>query len=435
MNKTLKYLKHFDITLFVIYSLSISIFIPFWDTPELQNEQLPFVLTGIFLFLLIGSYYLTSKKLRLSFESLGLPKNSKTYEVFSALTLLLSIFVFISWGITYSEHFTLIQKAPSYGLRLITTSLHKLVPVESRLFHTVLPFLIIFPKKEKKWKGLMFFLFLFIGLATQTKISYFYLSFISIIYIFQSINSFKTKVLLSLLSLAIFSGGLYYTYQGSFGFYDLQVELEKISKEKGSEKKTIPTKKRNNVSVEKQTLAGHSCKGVGSFNLDLNRFHKFPIWPIFSRAFILPSEMARLFTCLGEHGVYGHFKGHQLAKFTGSYFPYYEEAYREFRPAFESLSTNSARTTIIFDSFANGGYLLVILSALICGLLMAFLNLFLKDLTFTPLVLFLKLNFLYGMVTSSLPTTLIFLAPAIGFIIIEKISRKVFRKSEIPSHN
>lgn len=431
MNKILKYLKHFDIALFVIYSLGISVFIPYWDTPKLYNELLPFILTGIFLFLLICSYYLTSKKLHLSFESFKLPKKSKTYEILCALTLLLAIAVFISWGITFQEHSTLIQKAPSYGLRLITTSLHKLVPIESRLFHTVLPFLIIFPTKEKKWKGLMFFLFLFIGFATQTKISYFYLSFISIVYIFQNIKSLKIRMFLSLLSLATFSGGLYYTSQGSFGFYEIQKELKQIassSSHSKTSKKIIKNK------TGRPTLAGHTCQGIGPFKLNTSLSQKRFLDRIFSRVFILPSEMARLFTCLGEHGVYGHFKGHQLAKLTGSYFPYYEEAYREFRPAFESLSTNSARTTIIFDSFANGSYLVVILSALICGLLMAFLNLFLKDLTFIPLVLFLKLNFLYGMVTSSLPTTLIFLAPAIGFIIIEKTSRKVFRKSEVPSH-
>lgn len=141
-----------------------------------------------------------------------------TYRASNIVALVLLMALAVSWLFALMHYYPLLDDSFSFGMRAITTSLHALVPLDSRLPLTVLPFVLLFPFAEKSRTMSMIFFWSLIGIAfiTQMKMVLLFIVIFGMYYL-TSRHAFSKRTPLKLAGWAALLGAICYVGMISVG--------------------------------------------------------------------------------------------------------------------------------------------------------------------------------------------------------------------------
>lgn len=330
---------------------------------------------------------------------------SKVTKILIFITILLFILNLFSMAIGHIKYSSLLAGSLSAGLRVITTSLHPLVPLESRLLYTLLPVMLFFPRIKISLRRIIMVGIIFLAILCQTKSAAIYFPICGVTYIllFEKLEKFKKIWLIfSLLAFSLYlllfirlqsfnsnPGNVYFSPKIP------KLELVEISK------------KEKNQDEASCRLRGGAPEGVKDSTYEY----------LLYRAFNVSSKVIRLFICLRENNWRPNFRGHQSMRLIGQYIPYYRYAYHEYSG--RGTSANSAVSNLVADSYFNLGYLGVVLGGIFVALVyFVFVQLSI-DSEAAPLIWLVRLNFMFTALQASILSCLVTLAPLILIFILE----------------
>lgn len=401
--------KNLYILVFITYIAFVGILTAFIPTPDVKQS---YQLWVIFLFI-VGStvfsvYYWNKKRPVFHLNQQSLKQFSTVSENF---ILILSTVCLISIGWTcYKESF-LLKDSFSYPLRMISTVFHPLVPLESRLFHTLIPFVLFLPEVNRAKRFVTWVLFSLIVFLLQVKIAPFYLLTIVTIKILHGLTASKIKKTVWITASALVTLSMFvFTYSSS------KRGFESLNNSEGVIEKL--NKKTPIVEVHAPNFY-ETCK----FSPEL-----FPTWlskvastvpnsiyQLIYRTLILPSLVNRLFVCSYQNDFLGYFRGHQVARVFGQYLPVYNILYRQFFPEHGKFTAANAVGIFVYDSIFQIGLFGLFLSILVVFTLIGIIETVSYNIS-NELGAFLKLTFLYSTLTSSILSILIFFIPTLTLL-------------------
>ncbi|MDD4975457.1 MAG: hypothetical protein PHY93_13945 [Bacteriovorax sp.] len=409
---------HFDLLFLNMYFFIVFGIAYFQKIPALVDNSILIYIPGIFLSIIIFGKMLFLRKNFLSLTAFSnLEPHKITYQILLGITGLATIATLISWCFAFKSHSDLLNISPIYGMRAITTSLHFLVPLESRIIFILIPPCLMYPYPEKKkihiiLLSLTLVLFAF---STQTKLGYLFVP--SFLFYYFIINrelpwklSLLSKTMISLFLLSFLVGG----------FELIALDFTRgmhLTNDKSIKLTAAGSPELGNIFLKDHDL----CKGEE---------HTYPLYfetsnnlliisqRVFQRAFSLSAEMVRLFPCLRESGWRPSFRGHQLFRLIGAYIPYYRYAYEAFRPK-SGTQISSAVTNVAVDGYFNMGYLGVITSALITLFILLSFDLVHQSASFTPLLIYFKIYFIIVISQLSVLSGLVTILPLFMLFILD----------------
>jgi tetrahydromethanopterin S-methyltransferase subunit G len=390
-------------------------------TPNIENELIILIIGLVPLCALGMIFYRNLKKSKSESESKAKVEVEEStldqfFLLYDVFVLLLMIICFGSISYAINQNLSLFDHTFSYSLRLISTALHPVYPLESRLFHTLAPFSLVSPygnRKVKKGLWITYFLLVFL---LQIKIAPLYLFFLVLIALYQFKMPKKLKLLLLGIS-AVICGCLY-----GFTFYESSKGFEKLY-----QKESLQTKMTEMVPLVEidNPEFYQNCKRIDNIDPKIlsvieSEYPKI-IGAATYRIVVLPSIVSRLFVCARENNFNGNFQGHQIARIFGNYLPVYNILYRMYFPEHGTFTFANAVGNFIYDSYFQLGFLGVILSALILIAILLMIEELSGQKKIRGLYNLMKLSFIYSTLTASILSTLIFFFPLLALFSFIKI--------------
>ena len=410
-NRLLSYLLHrIDMILFLIFIPILYITATQLTSPAIASSgllwKIPTIFVGSIVFTDLFLKWISSHKKHFpqSVEPLfsALKPQKITFVLIMIFSMGLTIALFASWATSLKTYIHLFPLGTSSALRAITTGLHKLVPLESRLFYTVMPALLLYPfytKAARNWKALTWILMIFIGFITTTKLSILYGVAFTAIYLwtkesFLIAKSIWPKILLpiGLIILAI-------------GFFQI-IKQSGNGPEAMLKKSYLPALSQP-PTTESTVSKSTSCEGKGDYDIWMQKGQAaFLVY----RTFGISAEVIRLFICLRESGWQPNYQGHQSARLIGQYQPYYRWAYGELRPG-RGSTIGSAVTNVSTDSYFNLGLVGVIISGVLIGGIYHFLLWITQHSMYTRFSYLIRINFFLILASGSMLSAIVSVAP------------------------
>lgn len=330
-----------------------------------------------------------------------LPKDLNVFfRYYDIVMIALTIICFGSFLISYYENIQLFDNAFSYSLRLITTALHPLLPLESRLFHTLIPFSLIVPYGNPQFKKVLWLLYAILVCLLQIKIAPIFL-FVLIFFKLCSLNKVNIykKVAIGFLSMAFSCGLFIFISQSSARDFENLMKNTHLMKNMGS----LPSQEIISHTMFKDRCSPKPDTVLNSLPF-INHYLTY-------RIFYLPSIVSRLFVCARENQFEGNFRGHQLARVIGAYRPVYNILYTTYFPEQAGFTYANAVGNYVFDSFFQIGWSGIFLSLVVIFCILHMINLIDNYGDFKPLGHLMKFTLIYGTLTSSLISVLLFFIP------------------------
>lgn len=422
-----RFLPCLDLAFFVVFLGCCLKYAAFFEVPPVQNTQLFFLIPMLFLAAMalgMGFLFLATAPFSRFRSLLDKPPQKITFQVTSALVFLASAALFVSWFFAFQRYHALFDASPTFGLRAITTNLHALVPLESRLLFTVIPTLLLFPFSSKKggMQKALFALLVVIAILTQTKLGFLFTAAFGTLYLFSARSFLRDNRFRVACAAGLFLLG---------GFGDLAIDMRISSTSKVTQSALLPSLPAPPVAVAPLpgTLA-HRCSGYSPKDLE-----KIPgailgttfandgvieaglfapvaqaVHNIAFRSYAMPAKVVRLFLCLREEGWRPGFRGHQLFRVVGGYIPYYRMAYREFRFDLGS-SVSSAVTNAPVDAYFNAGFAGVLIAGFIAGVIWKALFLMGNAAHYFHVSLFVKAYFVLILCQGSILSAVVTVVP------------------------
>lgn len=400
------------------------------EVPSVQNISLlykiPLVFFGSSLLALFSAEFFSKIFFKNStFNSDTIKPSNLTYKIIAIVVSSAIFATFISWIVAFSKYSDLLRISPINGMRAITTSLHLLVPLESRILFVLIPIVLLYPapKKNKLISAIFSFLLLFFAFATQTKLGYLFAS-LFLFYVIGISNTFfsKNKIKAGILS------GLFLL---AFTFIGLR-----LIKNDAPNAVNLVT----NKTIKLATSMPFSPSINGRYECSAsNRFvYKAETTPtdlsgkaifegLLNRAIGTSAQMIRLFVCLREVGWKPNFRGHQLFKLINGYVPYYRYAYEIFRPGMGN-AISSAVTNVAADAYFNLGFFGVILSGVTVGLIWFLFKLIVRQPEYFAILIFIKLYLAEILSQLSILSALVTVAPLVCILAFDFAYTKSFKK-------
>lgn len=416
-----KVISQFHILVLILYLVAISFIAATLHEPALDTSSsvIKISLIPIIGFFSILIYFIKRKNIstNVSFEKL-----KSFFDIYNSIVLLMMIVCLTSISYAIFSHTELLQESFSYSLRMISTTLHPLYPLESRLFHTLVPFALLASFGNKKVKFTLWSLYKVLAFLLQIKVAAIYLFFLLVIVSFQMTWK-KNYLRYTFLGFSFVLCTLIY----SFIYLESAKGFEAVSSNTSFQKEMVahtPLVSINNPSFYK------NCKDSDNPVIPqyLQRIEQ--TWPrgasaFFYRALTLPSIVSRLYVCAWDNGFHGYFKGHQIARLTGNYLPVYNILYRTYFPAHGNFSLANAVGNFAYDSYFQLGYLGVLLSTFVLVIILLLIEVIPSTQKFQGIKNLMKLNFLYGTLTASVLSAILFFVPLFACFLF-----MAFRKKE-----
>lgn len=390
--------------LFALGTIATGLVATFFDKPSVEATALLLFVPTVFGFFFVGTAAAATRSLPVRAEAV-VPQRVLSLgwlAVLGALVLVGSI------GVTAFQHAELLAQAPSFGLRAVATSLHPLLPLESRWIYSILPLFLLHPavQQSRRLKAILWGALAFLVVLVQTKFAFLFFAGIATLATIGDRHTLSTKRLLARAMLV-----------GAFVGLGLLVQL--VDAPQSAEVVQDPT-----VALAPHPDApelGSACREApkapyptappGANALTWTIAHAPERLAL--RAFATPAAMYRLFLCLRERGWRPAYRGQQLARLVGAYVPFYRYAGREYREGFGSAVT-SAVVAAPIDAYFNGGWLSVVAGALLAGLAYGFFARLARDERWKLWAIYGEVQLLVLLWQASVPTALVGVIPALA---------------------
>ncbi len=407
-------LRQYHVILLIFYLSIITLLASWFTSPDFRDSNV--FIVGIIptVFLILFLFRSKSLKAKMNFED---PKLEKFFRYYDIAIIALTSLCFISIAYAISKNLGLFTDSFSYSLRLISTALHPLYPLESRLFHTLIPFSLVAPFGSKSIKKTLWVMYILLIFCLQTKIAPIYLFLIiSLKLFFYEEIPLKKKMTIgsiSLIGCLILFG---FTYKFSARDFDRLMKNDQLKQAMStqiSESKPFTDFPKQCVQKEDPTLS------VASSYYSFNKFSS----DFFYRLILLPAIVSRIYVCAWDNGFKGYFQGHQIARIFKAYVPVYNIIYTSYFPNHAGFSHGHAVGNFVFDSYFQLGFVGTLFCILAVLLLLVLIDALPETESFRGLKHLMKLNFLYGSLTASLLSTFLFFIPLLGLIIYLLLNR------------
>lgn len=398
-----KILDNYHILILVLYISIVTILASYLQSPNLKSIGIV-LLIGACPVIAMLFYTLKSNSAETLIFDPGIL--NRFFRVYDLIMIFLTLICFCSFGIGLIKNISLFESAFSYSLRLVTTALHPLYPLESRLFHTLIPFSLVTPFGKKSYKVVLWTLYVLLVFLLQIKIAPLYLFLIVLLALHQnSSKKLSSKAIICVMSLACCAGLYSFTYKNSNKDFE---QLMKNDHLKSVMKPLAPAQ------AESRSLFQENCAQKKDMRLakiaQFSNISKFA-YDFTYRTVILPSIISRVFVCAWDNEYRGYFRGHQLARFFGEYTPVYNTLYVTYFPEHAGFSYANAVGNYVFDSYFQLGIIGVILATLITLSVLFLINKIPSLIEFRGLKNLMKINFIYGVLTASILSTTLFFLP------------------------
>lgn len=460
-------LRGFDVVvllgyLFVLHKDAARLALPSMNSGIINDSY--FLFLSSFLLALGTLFFVKNHWLK----SAGSEKNRYTDfgSILCIVGLLSGIPIVISIVVSLIEHFNLFLVGGNFGLRAISTSLHRLVPFESRWIYLIgFPIILVGVTEEKlRWaKYINLGILIFLLSVTQTKINYLVLFAVIIIWFFtQSQYSFKKAILYasSFTIIGVLSLN-HVVSEASRNVASLLTNKSNFAIEENNWEKTnnttacqgfptavnapaqldqpsqspVPTKPTSESPRNPQSLLPPQPQHQAQLQPQLqpqqqqpqNAFLKKVSTLSFlrSRLFNISARVTRVFYCLrSEAGWQPEFRGHQMFRFVGGYKPVYRWIMNSVDKQHGATAVTSAVANVVADSFLNGGFIGVGISAALAAVFWGFLFF----LSANPLFFYLRMIYCSILCTQGIITAgVVVVFVLLMFLISEVWSRSRFR--------
>lgn len=413
-----KILNQYHVIVLFLYLLCIISLSLVLKTPHLEDPLIVALIGGIPL-IALGTFLYWVLRDNNDSRHINLNASEKFFNAYDWVILGLISVCFISITMGIIQNLGLFDSTFSYSLRLITTALHPLYPLESRLFHTFMPFALLSPYGRKKLKLILWLLYIILVFLLQVKIAPLYLFCLIFIATFRRpFKSFYNKLGFFLCSASLCLGLFFFTFQNSNSGFKSLYEDKKLQETMNNQ---VPL-----VTIDNHKFY-ENCKRIDNMDPailstiegDLPKVVGATIY----RTLVLPSVVSRLFICAWENDFKGHFRGHQLARITGHYLPIYNVLYRTYFPEHGNFTLANAVGNFVYDSYFQIGYLGVFFATLILLCILFLIESMPNSENFWSLKNLMKLNFLYSTFTASILSAVIFFVPLFLFFIYVYLRR------------
>lgn len=423
LKKNINQLWNLDIILVVLMISIMFLFSTFQSLPKVDSSVNLFLIPLIFLSSILISMVLFHKiktKSKL-IESIDVGPQNLTYKFLLWIVISASLAIFISWGFCIVENVAMLKTSPIFGLRAITTSLHKLVPLESRIQFVLIPLVLLYPAIHRKifLERLIILFFLIITFATLTKLGFIFATFVLFYILIIKDNKFKILNRLRLAATLIFIFSMPIA-----GLKLINLDINNAYHLNKEHDLKINNTEYNRNGISATSVCAGETEQNPSNNVAINSeemsTYGVIVKRLMIRTFDTPSRMIRLFICLREQGWRPNFRGHQLFRLVKLYIPYYRMAYEAYRPG-EGNIISSAVTNVAADAYFNSGHLGVALSGFCLSLIWFVLSFFTKFKSYWGIIIFIKIYLAEVILQLSLLSVIVTVAPIISVLIFDLI--------------
>lgn len=486
-DRAFKLLKFADIGAFLVYTG-----VCFWiasemDSPRVANPSILWTIYGLFAVTSITAFILASRwesKRHWFSRVAGEDIAPATHALVSWTAIALLIATLVSWALSFSEYSSLLALSPSFASRAITTSLHPLVPLESRLLYTILPLALLLPfaRKARLLQATFFFGVVVIGFVTQTKFGLLFLTGFGLYYLSGPFSFYRPTIVRSaiagvLLACISYAGMVAIGQAGSgepllrksgllptlprdlsatHGLPQQEGTGERLSS-LGSEhlppadgdggervfpcadgsaaasgaESTNSMRSANGAAAARNKLLDSAEAGSEDPFLDPSTVRlaesaiasgNRTINSLVHRSFGLAGRVIRLFVCLRQNGWEPRFRGNQIFRVFGGYVPYYRLAFGEFAPN-NGSSVNSAVTNSQADAYFNMGIEGVFFAGILTGLIWAALHSFCGVPRFRDIGLYFRFSFVAVLSQGSIVAAVITFLPFACVLFLNALTR------------
>jgi hypothetical protein len=404
------------------------------NLPVVRSESI-YLSCGIFLMaFIIGSFFYQKMHpfFKQQSENLEASFNRDYFKYFLHICALVSgllIILSISYSMyTFKE---IVFAQGGFGLRAISTSLHKLVPLESRWIFLLGPwtFLLVGEKNKKIniLRLLNIFVWMILIFLTQTKINFLLIAaFFVTFYGYEMLKQFSLKKLAVLCFILIVSYlSLNFIILKTAEGKDLVINNDKVKSMnvENTWEQTPPTEKCNSYKQE----AKNETQFVNEMSFSISSF----IGSINGRIFGVAQRASGVFFCLRDFGNWRPaFRGHQLARLLGLYKPVNRWAIQSMDPIHGSSAVASAVANFVSDGYFNGGYIGVFFASIFSFMGWIFLKM-LSEMNSSQSMYFLYIRYQYCLLLmtqsfiTSLVTILFLVLIYLGGVITKNIYERV----------
>ncbi|MDD4975456.1 MAG: hypothetical protein PHY93_13940 [Bacteriovorax sp.] len=431
--KKLKILRNIDIVFLVYYIIALHLLVIKVNFPPVEKKSI-IVSCGIFLF--VTSVILISiKRINSLFlkHTSGFQAAIETQYLQTIVQLIAlisgSLILFSIFGSMYTYQDILYAQG-GFGLRAISTSLHKLVPLETRWIYLIGPWIFLLQPKDKKVKAIKWvnaLIWIILILLTQTKLNYlFVIFFFASFYTSELIKKFSLYKVLGLILITFFSYlALNFVMIKSGSGEQVVLSNPKIINLniENNWNHTPPTNKCNSYSPIASTAVFSERKLSFSFQDFLSN--------IYGRIFGVAQRATGAYYCLRDYGHWRpNFRGHQLARLLEIYKPVNRWVMQNMDPVHGATAVTSAVANFIADAYLNSGYLGIFLASGLSIFGWIFLKL-LSEINSSQAFYFLYLRYLFCLILMSQSFISAFIVLFFLFLIyyISYLSKLIIRSS------
>lgn len=374
-----KFLLNFDLYfligyLYLVHAATKEFYMPDLDPQKPLNVYFLFV--AVMVFVILGLKF--SGLIKKNESIFSLIRSESIEKVVLGVGFISGLFISISIVFALVQYWDHVAAAGSFGFRAVSTSLHRLVPFESRWIFLFGPWILFLSPQKKYLKVLRFICFIFwifLLFVTQTKFNYIFVIFIYLIWAFTVFKNSPLKTIMSGIFLLVFvTIGLKINMSKSIVSIETVLGDKKISTiapntwentqnwEICSPYKDHPKKSLEEREKDRETALDSYTKIYNSL-----------IYRIFSTS----SRVSWVYYCLRDVSHWEpQFRGHQIFRFLGGYKPVYRWIMNVIDEDYGATAVSSAVANVVADSYLNAGYLGTILSAVVAGSIWYVLHLY-----------------------------------------------------------
>jgi hypothetical protein len=439
--KKLYQLRNADIFLLVFYVIYLQLLVIKVNLPIVRAESV-LISCGIFLLVfLLGGIYLKWIKAFTVNQVQGISEtlNSEFLNLFIQIVSLVSgIFVIISICYSLIIHQDIIFSQGGFGLRAISTSLHKLVPLETRWIFLLGPWTFLLHSDNRRitfLRWINIFIWIVLIFLTQTKFNFLIINLFFIAYYsVDLVNNFSLRRLLGIVSLLALITFIFYV---ALNFLILKTSTGRESVLNNqriqnlninNDWKSTPSTKLCNAFTE--TAKNEAMYGEHGVNVERSMSISFSdfISNINGRVFGVAQRASGAYFCLRDYGKWRpNFRGHQLARLIGLYKPVNRWAMLTMDPVHGPSAVTSVVANFISDGYFNGGYFGVLLASIISFVGWVFLKI-LSEVKNTQSLYFLYLRYQFCLllITQSFISAFVIIIFLLLIYYFSKIAKRFF---------
>lgn len=338
------------------------------------------------------------------------------------------IIILISIGFSLIKNWNLIQETGLFSLRAISTSLHRLVPFESRWIYLVGPLVLFTESLDVRVRYLRILnLGLWIVLLFITQMKFNFIFFAILVGVWggkELLLKFKLRTLgLMFFAMLMSLIGLYMNMAtNESSVREFMAHKEIVAIEKNDWEKTQHPELCISYKIDDSKSSQQIAPSPVNSELSLASLWQQLIYRLVGTA----GHVTRAFYCLREEADWSpQFKGHQLFRFIGGYKPVYRWIMEAVNGSHGATAVTSAVANFMADSYLNAGWTALIISSILASLGWLFLFGMSKNLYFV----YLRFLFIMTLATQGIITSLII--PIFGALLLLAgfLSRSIFERS------